>query len=49
MKKIDIFAHICPKEYIDAFSKRVVQWEKLAGAFWPAIWDIDKRADEKYL
>ena len=45
--KIDIYAHICPKEFIDYFSKHVVSPEKLKETDWPAgwspLWDVDKR------
>ena len=29
MAKIDVYAHICPKKFLDAFSKRVADWEKI--------------------
>ena len=45
--KIDIYAHICPKKFIDYFSEHVVSSEKLKETDWPAgwpmLWDIDKR------
>ncbi len=45
--KIDVYAHVCPKKFIDYFSSHVVSWEKLAETDWPAgwpmLWDIDKR------
>jgi len=28
--KIDIFAHICPQKFIDAFAKQAVSWETVA-------------------
>jgi len=47
--KIDIFAHICPKKFIDYFSKHVMNIEKLIGvdklAISPPLWDIDKRLE----
>ncbi len=43
--KIDVFAHFCPKEYIDAFSKRVGQGGRLAENFRPALWDVGKRLE----
>lgn len=49
MKKIDIFAHICPPRFIDAFSKKGVSWEKISGTAvptgGPALWDMDKRLE----
>ena len=45
--KIDVFAHVCPKKFIDYFASHGVSWEKLAETDWPAgfpmLWDIDKR------
>ena len=52
--KIDIYAHICSKEFIDYFSEKVISPEKLERTDWPAgwppLWDIDKRLAimEKY-
>ena len=52
--KIDVFAHICPKEFIDYFSKHVMNVEKLMGldkgAVIRPLWDIDKRLEimDKY-
>jgi aminocarboxymuconate-semialdehyde decarboxylase len=52
--KIDIFAHICPKPFIDAFAKTVTSPEKLRETDWPAgwpmLWDVEKRLAimEKY-
>jgi len=52
--KIDIFAHICPKSFIDHFSRYVANPENLKGVDWPAgwpmLWDVDKRLAtiEKY-
>ena len=52
--KIDIFAHICPKSFIDHFSKYIANTEKLKDVDWPAgwpmLWDIEKRLAiiEKY-
>ncbi len=47
--KIDAYAHFCPKEFIDAFSKRVVNCERFVGgeqrAVSPMVWDIDKRLE----
>ena len=45
--KIDVFAHVCPKRFIDYFSEHVMNWEKLVGvdklAVSPPMWDIDMR------
>ena len=45
--KIDIYAHICPKKFIDYFSKQVVSPGKLKKTDWPAgwpmLWDVDMR------
>ena len=45
--KIDVFAHFCPKRFIDYFSKHVIDCEKLIGedkaAVSPKLWDIDRR------
>lgn len=45
--KIDIFAHICPKKFIDYCSKHVANWGKIEQSAWPSrwptLWDIDKR------
>jgi len=49
--KIDVFAHVCPKRFIDYFSKHVIDFEKLMGKeqgailhpLWDTLWDIDKR------
>ncbi len=45
--KIDVYAHICPRKFIDYFSDHVVSPEKLKETDWPAgwpmLWDIDKR------
>ncbi len=47
--KIDVFAHVCPKKFIEYFSSHVVSWEKLAETDWPAgfpmLWDIDIRLE----
>ena len=47
--KIDTYAHICPKEFIDAFSKRVVNCERFVGgeqrAVSPMVRDIEKRLE----
>lgn len=47
--KIDIFAHICPKRFIDYFSRHVINIDKLLGLDKSAVvrplWDIDKRLD----
>ena len=47
--KIDIYSHICPKEFIDYFSKHVMDLEKLTGvdklAVTRPLWDIDKRLE----
>jgi len=45
--KIDIYAHICPKKFIDYFSEKVTSPERLKETDWPAgwpmLWDINKR------
>ena len=47
--KIDVFAHICPPKFIDAFNKQGGNWEKaghtaaLIGG--PALWDLEKRLE----
>ncbi len=47
--KIDAYAHICPKEFIDAFSQRVVSSGKFGGgdqrSLSPMVWDIDMRLE----
>jgi len=45
--KIDVYSHICPKKFIDYFSKHVASPEKLKQTDWPAgwppLWDVNKR------
>lgn len=47
--KIDIFAHITPQKFIDAFAKREVSWEQIAGTAvptgGPVLWDVNKRLE----
>ncbi len=43
--KIDIFAHIFPKKFMDYCAKHVVNWEKIKPEGWPALWDVDKRLE----
>jgi predicted TIM-barrel fold metal-dependent hydrolase len=49
MQKIDVFAHITPQKYIDAFAKRPVSWEIVARTSpnfgRTSLWDIDKRLE----
>ena len=49
MMKIDIYAHICPQKFIDAFNKQKVSWEKISGTArangGPALSDTDKRLE----
>ncbi|MBA7655043.1 2-keto-4-carboxy-3-hexenedioate hydratase [subsurface metagenome] len=47
--KIDVYAHICPQKFIDAFAKQAVSWETVAKTSpvfgRPALWDINKRLE----
>jgi predicted TIM-barrel fold metal-dependent hydrolase len=47
--KIDAYAHICPKAFIDAFSKRVVSAGRFTGgdqrSLSPMIWDVNMRLE----
>ena len=49
--KIDVYAHICPQKFIDAFAKteQGVSWEKICGDASQmgglTLWDIDKRLE----
>ena len=47
--KIDAYAHICPRKFIDAFARRAVDWETVARTSpimgGPALWDVDKRLE----
>ena len=51
MKKIDCYAHICPKKFMDAFgnTERGISREKIAQDFsitgGEAIWNMDKRME----
>ncbi|MFC2014169.1 amidohydrolase family protein [Chloroflexota bacterium] len=49
MMKIDMYAHFCPKKFIDYFSKHIVSWEKLPKGFqtvaMPMMWDVDRRLE----
>lgn len=47
--KIDVYAHITPQKFIDAFAKRSVSWETVARTS-PifgkvALWDLNKRLE----
>ena len=47
--KIDLFAHVCPQKFIDAFAKtkRGLRWEDVTGDAriqgGPVLWDMEKR------
>lgn len=47
--KIDIYTHICPQKFIDAFDKQKVSWEKIPGTTravgGPALSDVGKRLE----
>ncbi|MFC1903012.1 amidohydrolase family protein [Chloroflexota bacterium] len=47
--KIDAYPHFCPKEFIDAFSKRVVSSNKFGGgdqrSLNPMVWDVNLRLE----
>ena len=49
--KIDLFAHICPKHFMDAFAKtrRGLRWEDVTGDAriqgGPVLWDVEKRLE----
>ena len=47
--KIDVYAHICPRKFIDAFAKQATGWETVARTSpamgGEALWDIDKRLE----
>ncbi len=47
--KIDIYTHICPKPFIDYFSKHIIDSGKLMGldkgAVVRPLWDMDKRLE----
>lgn len=47
--KIDIYTHVCPKPFIDYFSKHIIDTEELKGLDRSAVvrplWDIDHRLE----
>jgi len=47
--KIDVYAHICPQKFTDAFAKQAAGWATVARTS-PAMgaqapWDINKRLE----